>query len=107
MKSCSYYKGSSQLNVLCKSCLEMTIYSPILKSHASFLIFDFWDFKLVPLDSALNSGSLCPTIFFSNITASYLEQQSNLQIRLKAFSNVFCLPTATKLARNGTKNFLY
>ena len=29
----------------------------IRKGHTSFLFFHFWDLKLVPIDSALNSAS--------------------------------------------------
>ena len=33
------------------------IQSAIWKRHTSFFVFDFWDFKLVPIDSALNSAT--------------------------------------------------
>ena len=33
------------------------IQSAIWKRNTSFFVFDFWDFKLVPIDSALNSAT--------------------------------------------------
>ena len=39
----------------------------IRKSHTSFLLFHFWDFKLVPIDSALNSSLGNLTHFFSKM----------------------------------------
>ena len=42
----------------------------IRKGHASFLLFHFWDFKLVPIDSALNStlGNLTH-LYFKSVSA--------------------------------------
>ena len=39
----------------------------IRKGHTSFLLFHFWDFKLVPIDSALNSSLGNLTHFFSKM----------------------------------------
>ena len=61
----------------------------IRKGHTRFLLFHFWDLKLVSINSALSSAS---------------DKQPNLKIQLKFFWNVLCI--ATKLVNVGTNMIL-
>ena len=75
----------------------------IRKGHMSFLLFHFWDLKLVPIGSALNSASGTQTHFFKKMYAWYQEKQPNLKIRDKIFLKCLLWSMATKLENFGTK----
>ena len=85
---------------------EIAIYSPTKKGDASFFIFGFLDFKLVPIDSALNSGSENPDNYISNIRTWYREQQPHSKNWVKVFLKCPLPPIAVKLESAGT-NFFY
>ena len=61
----------------------------IRKGYTSFLLFHFWDLKLVSIGSALSSAS---------------DKQPNLKIQLKCFWNVLCI--AAELENVWTNIFL-
>ena len=60
----------------------------IKKGHTSFLFFHFWDLKLVPIDSALNSASGNLTWDFKKCRNGTRKTSQISKSRLKSFWNV-------------------
>ena len=83
------------------------------KGHTSFLLFRFWDLKLVPIDSVLYQIILIIFFFFffPKMYAWHQEKQGNFKIQLKFFWNVLNVGTKMclqiyKVLSNFDSNFL-
>ena len=77
---------------------------PYLKGENKLFVFNFYDFNLVPIDSALHSGLQSP-IYFSNIRIWYLEQQPNSKNWIKIFLKCPSSHIAAKLEKALTNFF--
>ena len=61
----------------------------IRKEHTSFLLFHFWDLKLVPIDSALNLLQVTCLIFFKNVGV-VPRKAAKLENPVKIFLKCLC-----------------
>ena len=77
----------------------------IRKGHTSFLLFHFWDLKLVPIDSALNLLQVTCLIFFKNVGV-VPRKAAKLENPVKIFLKCPLWSIAAKLENVGTKMFL-
>ena len=77
----------------------------IRKVHINFLLFHFWDLKLVPNDSALNSVWGKWLIFFKNV-GIVPRKAAKIENPVKFFLKCRLLSIAEKLENVGTKMFL-
>ena len=73
----------------------------------SFFVFDFWHFKLVPIDSALYSGAIKSNFFSPNIRAWQLKQQSSSKNCVKTFLKCHLPHIAAKQKSAGFFLFFY
>ena len=71
------------------------------------MVFDFWHFKLVSSDSALNFGAIKSDVIFSNIRVWWQEQWSNPKNCVKYFLKYPSPPIASKLKSAGIFFFLH
>ena len=76
----------------------------IRKGHTTFLLFHFWDLKLVPIVPALNSVSGNFFIFFKNL-GIVPRKAAKLENPVKIFLKCLLWSIAAKLENFGTKMF--
>ena len=77
----------------------------IRKGHTSFLFFNFWYLKFLPIDSALSSASGNLTYLFQKCRCGTKKKQANLKIHVKMFLKCLLWSIITKLENAGTKLF--
>ena len=75
------------------------------KGHTSFFVFHFWDFKLVPIHSELNSTSGSIDQFLSQMWTWSPEEQPNLQKLGSNFSKMSFGTYSRKTGKCWNQNF--